>query len=71
MFQPNDPPGWPDRAATGRALTRRTLLRQGLPLVVGSALLSPTLRHLAAADDDAIRGPRVPHQPLERLSPES
>ena len=50
-------------------LARRTVLRRAAMLGLGSVLLAPGLRGLVAADDDVIRGPRVPDQPLERLSP--
>ena len=48
---------------------RRTWLRRGLVLGLGGAVLSPPVQHFAQAADDFIRGPAVPDQPLERLSP--
>ncbi len=51
------------------ALTRRALLRHAALLGVGAAALSPPVQRFAAAADDFIRGPAVPDQPLERLSP--
>ena len=49
---------------------RRALLGRGAALgLAGAALASPPLRSLALAADDFIRGPAVPDQPLERLSP--
>lgn len=50
-------------------LNRRCLLRQGLSLGLGAALLSPGVRDLAAATDDFLRGPPMPDQPLIQLSP--
>ncbi len=48
---------------------RRTLLRAALALGLGGALLSPPVQRFAGAADDFIRGPAVPDQPLQRLSP--
>ena len=48
---------------------RRRWLRQLAALGLGSALLAPPLRALHAADDEVLRGPAVPDQPLQRLSP--
>jgi glyoxylase-like metal-dependent hydrolase (beta-lactamase superfamily II) len=49
--------------------TRRTALRAGLALGLAGAALSPPVQRFAAAADDFIRGPAVPDQPLQRLSP--
>lgn len=49
--------------------TRRVLLRRAAALGLGATLLAPPLRSFAEAADDFIRGPAVPDQPLERLSP--
>ena len=48
--------------------SRRALLRHGAWIGLG-ALLSPPALRFAAAADDFIRGPAVPDQPLQRLSP--
>lgn len=50
-------------------LNRRALLRHAAWLGLGAAALSPPVQRFAAAADDFIRGPAVPDQPLERLSP--
>lgn len=50
-------------------LDRRTLLRRGLMLGFGGLLLAPPVQRFARAADEFIRGPQVPDQPLERLSP--
>jgi glyoxylase-like metal-dependent hydrolase (beta-lactamase superfamily II) len=44
-------------------------LRHGLALGLSSTLLLPPVQRWALAADDFIRGPAVPDQPLERLSP--
>lgn len=54
---------------TAKTLDRRALLRHAALLGCGGALMSPTVRSLAADAADFIRGPAVPDQPLERLSP--
>ena len=51
------------------ALSRRRLLACGAGVGLAGALLSPPGLRLASAADDFIRGPAVPDQPLERLSP--
>ena len=48
--------------------SRRALLRHGAWIGLG-ALLSPPALRFAAVVDDFIRGPAVPDQPLQRLSP--
>ena len=50
-------------------LSRRTLLRASLAAGLGGALLSPPVQRFAQAADDFIRGPAVPYQPLQLLSP--
>jgi glyoxylase-like metal-dependent hydrolase (beta-lactamase superfamily II) len=50
-------------------LNRRALLRHAAWLGAGAVALSPPVQRFASAADDFIRGPAVPDQPLERLSP--
>ena len=50
-------------------IDRRTLMRQAAWIGLGAALLSPTVRSFADDAADFIRGPVVPDQPLQRLSP--
>ena len=51
------------------SLSRRSVLRFSALCAVSGASMSPALQRLAAATDDFIRGPDVPDQPLQRLSP--
>ncbi len=51
------------------ALSRRRLLRHGALLGLGGLALSPPAQRFASAASDFVRGPAVPDQPLERLSP--
>lgn len=55
--------------ATAPTPARRAMLRAGLALGLGGALMSPPVQRFARAADDFIRGPAVPDQPLQRLSP--
>jgi glyoxylase-like metal-dependent hydrolase (beta-lactamase superfamily II) len=50
-------------------LHRRSFLRTTLLAGLGGALLSPPALQFASAAGDFIRGPAVPDQPLQRLSP--
>ena len=49
--------------------SRSALLRHSAWIGLG-AMLSPLALRLASATDDFIRGPAVPDQPLQRLSPQ-
>lgn len=51
------------------AATRRQWLSRAAALGLGAGLLSPPAQRFARAADDFIRGPAVPDQPLQRLSP--
>jgi glyoxylase-like metal-dependent hydrolase (beta-lactamase superfamily II) len=52
-----------------RTATRRQWLTRAAALGLGAGLLSPPVQQFARAADDFIRGPAVPDQPLQRLSP--
>ncbi len=59
----------PPQQRPAALLSRRTLLGAGLVAGAGGLLLSPPVQQFARAAGDFIRGPAVPDQPLQRLSP--